>query len=168
MQELWRPIPGFEIYEVSQDGLVRRSFPDEHLLTPYALPDGSLGVKLHQRGHQHQKLIRRLVAEAFCVKPSESCDTVIQKDYNKANCNASNLAWRPRWFAWRYYHQQYDPILPEWTYKPVRNIMTNMVHPNVVEAGMYDGITWAEVYKSADKQFTVFPFTRYEFVTETF
>lgn len=168
MQDLWRPIPGFEWYEISRDGLVRRLLPHEHIMATYTLPDGSLGIKLFLGGRQHQKLIRRLVAEAFCLKPSETCDTVIQKDYNKMNCNAENLAWRPRWFAWRYYHQQFDPILPEWTYKPVRNIMTNMVHANVVEAGMADGITWSEVYKSAEHHFTVFPFTRYEFVDETF
>lgn len=163
MQELWTPVRGFEWYEVSREGLVRR-IPSLRVLTPYPLPDGSLGLKLQRGGKQHQLLVRRIVAEAYCTKPTENSDTVIHKDYDKTNCTVTNLAWRPRWFAWRYYRQSQEPIKQDWQIRPIRNRITNVLFANVVDAGLYDGTIWFDIYRSAQLRTWAFPGMQYEFM----
>ena len=166
MQELWTPVRGFEWYEVSREGLIR-NFSTQKLLKPYPLPDGSMGVKLQIGGKQSQQLVRRIVADAYCPKPTENSDSVIQKDYVKSNCAASNLAWRPRWFAWRYYRQSQEPIKQDWQIRPIRNRITNVLHANVVDAGLYDGTLWFDIYRSAQQRTWAFPGMQYEFMDLT-
>lgn len=167
MTELWATIQEFDTYQVSREGIVRRFHPVPRILKPYPLPDGSMGVKLFGGGRQHQLLVRRLVAESFCDRPTENSDTVIHKDHNKENCNASNLAWRPRWFAWKYFRQTSEPILHDWTVRPIRNRVTNVLFENVVEAGVYDGTLWFDVHRSAMQRTWAFPFMQYEFMDFT-
>lgn len=73
MTEIWKPIPSFDGYEVSNQGNVRSyrrsgggSFHKiPHSLKPSANQGGYLGVSLRQDGETHRKMIATLVMLVF-------------------------------------------------------------------------------------------------------
>lgn len=97
MQEVWKPIPGYEgFYEVSNVGNVRR-IPGFHcktykILKPKITHDGYHETALC-KNHKY-KYIRthRLVAMVFCEKP-EGKTEVNHIDGDKLNNCAENLEW---------------------------------------------------------------------------
>ncbi len=100
MEEIWRPIAGFDmLYEVSDQAQVRvtttrrgtrkgwllKSRPDSH---------GYLTVNLVQsNGKRRMRLLHRLVALTFIPNPVPRRNQVNHKDGVKAHCAASNLEW---------------------------------------------------------------------------
>lgn len=60
--------------------------------------------------HYHS-LVHKLVAELFCVRPSESYCVVAHRDYNKLNNRSSNLQWMTPEENMR--HQQSSPFVVE-------------------------------------------------------
>ena len=103
--EEWVDIHGYEPYQVSNRGEIRKTLPELKYIHTRPLPDGSMGVKLYAHGRSNQFLVRRLVAEAFCERKTFQDDSVLHLDGDKRNCNADNLAWRPRWFVWKWTNQ---------------------------------------------------------------
>lgn len=92
----WGPIAGFEgLYEVSDDGRVRR-MPEGSERSPTRSGAGYRKVELWRGNQRHQRLIHRLVAEAFLAPPPEGFGEVNHKDGDKANNRASNLEWSNR------------------------------------------------------------------------
>lgn len=90
--ELWKPVAGFENYEVSSLGRVwskRRQGSSGGLLTPTADKAGYLSVKLQGKTVS----LHRLVAGAFLPNPL-NLPEVNHKDTIKANCVVDNLEWR--------------------------------------------------------------------------
>lgn len=102
--EQWRDIAGFEgIYQVSDLGNVRsveRDVPRpgggvQHRKGRELLPglvNGYLKVVLSRDGIHYQKLVHRLVAEAFIPNP-DGKPCVNHKDGCKINDKARNLEW---------------------------------------------------------------------------
>lgn len=87
--EIWKPIKGFETYEISSYGKVRNAVTGKVLaqrLHEYFL------VNLYKNGKLSTKLVHRLVAGAFIPNPSH-LPCVNHKDENKKNNNVSNLEW---------------------------------------------------------------------------
>lgn len=104
MQEVWKPIAGYEtFYEVSNLGRVRsldRSCRHADgkvtnrkgkTLKP-ALRAGYPFVLIQVDGVRWQIHVHRLVATAFCEKP-EGCDVVNHLDGDKQNNSSANLEW---------------------------------------------------------------------------
>lgn len=102
ISEEWKPIQGYEgVYEVSCQGNVRsldrfvktsksgKKFVKGRLLKPVAVKGYSI-VSLCLNGHQVEKKIHRLVANAFLDNPFE-LPQVNHLDGNKTNNNVSNL-----------------------------------------------------------------------------
>ena len=91
-KEIWKPIEGFDGYEISSHGRVR-SFKNK---TPRILKTSSCrGYRvliLRKDGKSYGCKIHRLVAEAFIPNP-DNLPCVNHKDENKANNNVSNLEW---------------------------------------------------------------------------
>ena len=98
--EVWRDIIGYEgIYQVSNKGNV---FSIERMaqgrkcggitLKPKHRRDGYLHVGLYRNGKMKNKLIHRLVLEAFVENP-KNLPEVNHKDENKTNNDLSNLEW---------------------------------------------------------------------------
>jgi hypothetical protein len=98
--EEWRPIEGYEYYEVSNLGRVRswvdnrwrrRSSPK--VLSPHRLTKGYLGVSLSSAPNVSKTIkVHRLVAKAFIPNPN-NLPIVNYKDENKSNNCVSNLEW---------------------------------------------------------------------------
>lgn len=106
MDELWRPVVGYEgWYEVSTRGGVRsvdrvvvtsngkrRTFPGV-VLAQGTLPDtGYRTVGLKRNGTTKRVLVHRLVLEAF-VGPSPAGHECCHKDGDPANNSLENLRW---------------------------------------------------------------------------
>ena len=102
IEEIWRPIPGYEgLYEVSSYGRVRsldrfivdslghRRFYKGKVLSPIKDKYGYLSVKL-QKGNKHN--IHRIVAQVF-IENIDNLPQVNHKDENKSNNRVDNLEW---------------------------------------------------------------------------
>ena len=86
MQETWKPIPGYEDYEVSNQGRVRSLKTDRpHILAPFN-GNGYPFVSPCRDGRYLSIAIHRLVLLAFCGEPElgqEVCHNNGQKDDNR-------------------------------------------------------------------------------------
>ena len=98
--EEWRPVEGYEYYEVSNLGRVRswinnkwkrRNTPK--ILPLHRLTKGYLGVSLSSAPNVSKTIkVHRLVAKAFIPNP-DNLPMVNHKDENKTNNCVSNLEW---------------------------------------------------------------------------
>lgn len=98
---LWRPVLGFDGYEVSNDGMVRSWRPERNFgkrpLAPRLLcanrdADGYTKAVLYINGKRHDKRVATLVAEAF-VGPRPDGMVVRHVDGDRSNDRAGNLLW---------------------------------------------------------------------------
>ena len=93
-QEIWKPVAGFENYEVSNLGRVKSlnysHTGKEKILKPFKRKDGYLQVILCRNGKVKKFSVHRLVATAFIPNPY-GFEQVNHKDENKINNCVSNL-----------------------------------------------------------------------------
>lgn len=101
----WKPvwfknIDENEKYEVSNFGQIRRFKKN---INDWALLKNQLvngyryfTFKLNEKGKKKAMLVHKIVAMAFCEKPSENHQFVIHLDFEKENNEASNLKWSTR------------------------------------------------------------------------
>lgn len=105
MEEIWKPIQGYEgLYEVSNFGSIKSlqrrvggrretiTVIRDLIMSPYKNPNGYMMVCLTKDGKRKSCYIHRLVAEAFCDKNGKG-DHINHKDHDRANNNAANLEW---------------------------------------------------------------------------
>lgn len=93
----WRDVVGYEgIYEVSKQGLIRRSFVKgvrvNRIIKPHITYGGYLRLCLCINGKRKQHSVHRIVAMAFIPNPS-NLPFVNHKDENKSNNYVDNLEW---------------------------------------------------------------------------
>lgn len=93
MDEKWLPIDGFERYEVSSLGCVRRADTLRPLKpSPKRRPNGYLVAMRVNLGRGNMRYVHRLVLEAFVGPPppgTEAC----HNDGDPSNNNLKNLRW---------------------------------------------------------------------------
>lgn len=95
--EEWLPVRGFEgVYSVSSFGRVRRDLRSPgatagRILTPSEGHKGHLSVELSYLGESRQRLVHRLVLEAFC--PSDREIEGRHKNGVSGDNRLSNLEW---------------------------------------------------------------------------
>lgn len=155
--EEFRPIPEFPLYAVSNYGrVVNVRFDREMAYSP--TQHGELTVGMMKNGRQHRRSLKRLVAQTWVPGESVLFDTPIQLDLDRGNYVYTNLAWRPRWFAWKYYRQYHDNM-PSWVYQgPIMNTVTLQMYETAVDAAMYDGVLLEDIKKSIQYGQRVFPY----------
>ncbi len=87
--EVWKPIDGYDDYQISNFGRVKSlKYDKERILKPFPNSDGYLQVDL---GKKYLK-IHRLVALAFILNP-ENKPCIDHIDRNKINNSFNNLRW---------------------------------------------------------------------------
>jgi hypothetical protein len=90
--EKWLPVLGFELYEVSDHGRLRR---DGCMLKLHPVPGGYLKAQLWRDGKLFARLIHILVAEAFIGERPDG-EEVNHKDGDKHHNRAANLEYLTR------------------------------------------------------------------------
>jgi len=96
MTEQWKTVEGFEAYEVSDLGRVRRKaatthHPGKTLRKPWFGTGGYLQLDLYKDGKSHYKAVHRLVAIAFIPNPNNLPE--VNHLGPKSDCRASQLEW---------------------------------------------------------------------------
>ena len=156
-ESTWRTIPEFPNYDIDQYGNIYNARTRSFMKSSYT-NHGHVKITLMDHEHvRHTRSVALLVAIAFVKPPNVLCDTVIMLDGNLSNVSASNLAWRPRWFSWKYVRQlkTQQPI----HYKNLRvaNITDNVEYNSIVHAGMVEGLLFADIWRSTYTGDPVFP-----------
>lgn len=99
--EEWRPIPGFETYEASSFGRIRRGLPGKgtragKIRKPTLLPNGYLNVDLWVDGVRYKIYVHRAVALAFHGDPPFPDAEAAHRNRQKADNRPSNIRWATR------------------------------------------------------------------------
>lgn len=148
--EVWKTIPEFQNYQISNYGRVFNILRDHHMSTSQT-QFGHVKVALmsewdHRR---YTRSVAYMVAEAFVEPPDERCDTVIIKDGNLSNVVAWNLAWRSAWFAWKYARQMKVEEFPPWYHNlPIVNVMNGRRYDSIIDAGITEGLLFHDIWIS--------------------
>lgn len=148
---------GFPGYELSNDGQVR-NIRTEKILKLSANQEGIVRVGLMKRDEGVQKTVSliRLVARMFVQGRSASFDTPIQLNGDRADCKASNLMWRPRWFAVKYFNQFENSEEPLMGTK-MFDVETSDRYKDSREAAMKNGLLEEDIMKSVVNGSPCFP-----------
>jgi hypothetical protein len=113
-------------------------------------------VGLTHGGIQVKRSLAKLICETFVPIPKQAVPftTPIHLNGNSADCQASNLLWRPRWFALKH-GRQFKLDLPE--YYPVRDKQTDEVFDSVWSFVLTYGLLYMDVVLSVYHFTRVFP-----------
>lgn len=161
VEEVWVRIPEFPDYEISNLGRVgniRRGHIMQTSLTNFG--HVKITLKSEYSDARFTRSVATLVAEAFVDKPESNqvCDHVIILDGDFSNIVVDNLAWRPKWFAWKYTHQlkTHQPIY--YHNLIVHNKTIDRYYDSVVDAGMMEGMLFDDIWRSTYTAAKLFPY----------
>lgn len=146
----WKEISEFPGYSVNSEGVVRNDRRDS-VLARRINQQGIVYVGLVRDGAQYNRGVALIVAEAFlAAPPNEYFNTPIYLDDDRLNITASNLMWRPKWFAMRYHRQFLHKAPPGMRPDvPVEEVATQEQFSDVWFPVMKFGLMWIEVYTAA-------------------
>ena len=155
--EIWADIPGFPGYSISSLGRIA-NLKWQMLMQTSQTIEGHVKISLQGEDGRHTLSVKKLVARAFVYQPSPMFNAVINLDGDITNVEASNLQWRPRWFAWRYHRQYQDKGNPVYFRNiPIYNQGTGYEYPSIEIASKTDGVLMEDVLISIRTGALVFP-----------
>lgn len=158
MSEEWRTILEFPGYQISDMGNVYNLRTRRLMRTNYT-QHGHMKINLVDYfGEQFTRSVALLVANAFVEQPNDFCTYLMVLDGNLSNVEASNLAWRPRWFAWRYTRQLKIPQPVHFHNLPVHNFLNGEDYESIIEAGMTNGELFQDIWDSTYKGNEIYPY----------
>ena len=158
-EERWEPIREFPTYEVSDLGRVVNAKTEAYVLPSYTM-QGDLKIGFFDGEKQHTRLLKKIVAETFVPREDEQWNTPILLDGQPENCEAINIMWRPRYFAW-HYRRQFRSI-PEYYRLGYVVEIDNMdvvvdVWEDTLTAGMSNGLLFRDIWQSIHEGKLCFP-----------
>jgi hypothetical protein len=153
--EISKPIEEFPTYEITNYGRVINTYSGREMsLSPTLY--GDLTVGMMKDRVQHRRSVKVLVARAFVEGETDAFNTPILLDGDRENLQASNIVWRPRWFAWEYTRQFH--FTHDWFFdQPVIDITTNTVYESIFVAATTHGNLCKEIRMSTLDERRVFP-----------
>ena len=155
-QEIWATIPEFPAYEISTFGRIMNLKRDTQMRTS-TTREGDVKISLGNEHSRRTMSVKYLVAEAFVYQPAPLFDAVINLDGNSRNVAAYNLAWRPKWFAWKYV-RQFKFIEPEYLApQKIVNMKTGVIYDSIIDAATSTGTLMVDVWRSLDQQIEIMP-----------
>lgn len=104
MDEVWRTIPEFSSYSVSDYGRVRNN-ETGRIMAQLINTTGVSQVGLTKNLVQYRRSVPLLVATAFIPKKRPEFNTPINLNGDRFDNEVANLMWRPKWFAAKYHAQ---------------------------------------------------------------
>jgi hypothetical protein len=148
---------GFPGYELSNMGEVRNSQSLRVLkMSPNQEGIVRVGLMRREEGRQVTVSVVRLVARMFVSGRSATFDTPIQLNGDRTDLRASNIMWRPRWFAIRYFQQFEESDVPFYGGK-IFDLETNDVYDNSRDASTKNGLLERVVLESVFNGSPCFP-----------
>lgn len=157
-EEQWATIPEFTSYDISNFGRIYNHMNRRFMKTSdTGFGHVKITLKSDWSSDRYTRSVAQLVAEAFVMPPNILCDQVMALDGNHHNVEAENLVWRPRWFVWKYSRQlkEMQPIY--YQNLAVMNTVTGITYNSIVDAGMTEGLLFADIWRSTYKGNPVFP-----------
>lgn len=156
--EQWIIIREFPDYDVSDQGRVRNG-QTGRIMKTRVNNQGYITVGLLKDNKQHTRSVTKLVADAWLETPRnpEIFDTVIHRDGDRENARATNLMWRPRWYAIKY-HKQFEyfrfhrKLTPMGFTVPVKDLDTGEWFDNSSFCAIHYGLLETEVVLSITNQ----------------
>ena len=94
-QEMWKPIPGWTSYEVSDHGQVRNIYTGK-TIKQFQSQSGSFAVTLSKHGNTQTMYVARLMMQAFHPVADFSSRQVRYKDGDRFNLSLDNLEWKAK------------------------------------------------------------------------
>jgi hypothetical protein len=155
--EVWLPLTSFPGYSVSDEGRVRNDHTGR-ILALMRNQHGVIHVGLSRDLVQHKRSVAVLVASAFCPKLAqhrEAFDTPINLDGDRSNNRASNLMWRPKWFAVKYF-RQFNEELRGFDC-PIVEVISGMQFENSWQAATMFGLLDREILVATMNRTYVWP-----------
>lgn len=157
LEEQWQPILEFPTYSISNQGRVFNHRTNRVMRTSRN-NFGHMKISLvDEYGYRRDQSVAKLVAEAFVDAPNLLCDQVVVLDGDFTNLFAENLAWRPKWFAWRFTRQLKVKQPNHYYNLPVFNLETGETYDSIVEAGMREGLLFDDIWRSTYSGSPCFP-----------
>ena len=93
-QETWKPIDGFDDYEVSSLGRIKSCKRKNHKILAQEIDkDGYRRISLHKDRKIYHFVVSRIVCAAFNGNPPVGFDICCHEDNDKSNNTFSNLRW---------------------------------------------------------------------------
>lgn len=152
----WALIEEFPDYLVSVTGQVFRSSSQRPVAVSFN-QQGIAKVGLMQNGVQRHRSLAKLVAEAHLPRHiNPTFDTPIHLNGDRSNCAVGNLAWRPRWFAWKYHHQFVEPYHNPINV-PLYDQETGERYENSLHVAMVNGVMEKDVVRAVLNRTYVWP-----------
>lgn len=148
-------IESFPGYEITNHGRVFNLHTGrEMVLSP--TQHGDLTVGLTKGGRQYRFSVKGLVARAFVEGETDVFNTPTLLDGDKYNLYFENIAWRPRWFAWKYSRQFSHP--ESWySHGPIYEITEDTLYDTFIDAAIHNGLLCSDIRLSIYNEIEVFP-----------
>lgn len=157
MEEQWRTILEFPNYQISNKGRVFNLRTKREMNTSSTNYGHSKITLTDYDGKRYTRSVALLVAQAFVPAPNIMCDTLMVLDGNLDNVDATNLAWRPNWFAWKY-TRQLKTIQPVHYHNlHVMNTTLGIEYSSIIEAGIAEGLLFSDIWESTYTGKKVYP-----------
>ena len=159
MTDRWKSLEdlGFPGYQISDKGVVKSDKSNKYLKVSsnqYGLV--RVGLMRPDTGRQITLGLSRLVANAFVKGKSPQFNTPINLNGNRNDNRASNLAWRPRWFAVKFFHQFDSDKEPLMTTR-IYDVETSKEYEDSRQAAAENGLLEADIMKSVVNGAPCFP-----------
>lgn len=148
---------GFPGYELSNEGLVRNERTGKILkLSDNGEGIVRIGLMKRDQGKQVTLSLVRLVARMFVAGRSPQFDTPIQLNGNRKDCTWTNIMWRPRWFAVKFY-QQFDETKEPLFRAKIYDVETSREYLDSREAATVNGLLEKSILESVANGSPCFP-----------